>query len=149
MQEFFASGIPGTEEVLCDELRELEFSSVRFNRGGIPFRGEWPDGWRACMQSRIAQRIQVLLARFDASTPDALYNGVRTVDWSQYLTPELFNHHCSTFAHNVKGAVQIDRGNKSKLFQRCRITLSIQHLAGSRYSGSINVDMDSSKSVDN
>jgi putative N6-adenine-specific DNA methylase len=85
--EFHASGIAGTEEVLCDELRELGLPSVRFNRGGIPFRGTWQDGWRACLQSRIAQRIHVLLARFPAPSPELLYAGVQSVDWARHLTP--------------------------------------------------------------
>jgi putative N6-adenine-specific DNA methylase len=71
---------------LCDELRELGFSSVRLNRGGIPFRGEWQDGWRACLESRIAQRVQVLLARFPADAPMALYRGIQGIDWSPYIT---------------------------------------------------------------
>ncbi len=45
MMEFYASAIPGTEKVLCEELRELGFASVRLNRGGIPFRGEPSEGW--------------------------------------------------------------------------------------------------------
>lgn len=85
--EFFASAIPGTEKALCEELRELDFKSVRLNRGGIPFRGSWNDGWRACLQSRISQRIQVLLQRFPASTQDALYTGLRSIDWSQFISP--------------------------------------------------------------
>ena len=87
MLEFHASGIAGTEEVLCDELRELDLPSVRFNRGGIPFRGTWRDGWRACLQSRIAQRIHVLLARFPAPSPELLYAGVQSVAWARHLTP--------------------------------------------------------------
>jgi len=86
MQEFFATAIRHTEPALCDELRELGFQSVRLNRGGIPFRGDWREGWRACLQSRIAQRIHVVVGRFPASTPDALYDAVRSVDWSPYIT---------------------------------------------------------------
>ncbi len=86
MHEFFAAAIPGTERALCEELRELGFSSVRLNRGGVPFRGTWRDGWRACLESRIAQRIQLLVARFPAPTQDALYNGISAVDWSPYIT---------------------------------------------------------------
>lgn len=85
-REFFAASIPGTERVLCDELRELGFASVRLNRGGIPFRGDWREGWRACLESRIAQRIQLLAARFSAPTQDALYAGVRAVDWSEFVS---------------------------------------------------------------
>lgn len=88
MQEFFAAAIPHTERALCDELRELGFKSVRLNRGGIPFRGEWVDGWRACLQSRIAQRIHAVMGRFPAATPDALYDAVRSVDWTPFITPD-------------------------------------------------------------
>lgn len=84
--EFYAAAIPGTEKVLCDEMRELGFASVRLNRGGIPFRGTWEDGWRACLESRIAQRIQVLATRFPASSEQALYDGIRAFDWSPFMT---------------------------------------------------------------
>lgn len=84
--EFYAPAIPGTEKVLCDELRELGYKSVRLNRGGIPFMGPWEEGWRACLESRIAQRIQILLGRFPAPNEDALYNGVYAIDWSPFIT---------------------------------------------------------------
>jgi len=86
IHEFFAAAIPGTERVLCDELRELGFASVRLNRGGVPFRGSWREGWRACLESRIAQRIQLLVTRFPAPTQDALYDGIRAVDWSPFVS---------------------------------------------------------------
>lgn len=86
IQQFLASSIPGTEGVLCDELRELGFSGVRLNRGSIPFRGRWSEGWRACLVSRIAQRIRVLLHRFPAPNEEALYAGIREVDWRPFLT---------------------------------------------------------------
>jgi putative N6-adenine-specific DNA methylase len=88
MLEFYAAAIPGTERALCEELRELEFSSVRLNRGGIPFRGEPSEGWRACLTSRIAQRIQLLLGRFPCPSEQALFDGVHAIDWSAFLTPE-------------------------------------------------------------
>ena len=87
MLDFFASSISGTESVLCDELRELGFSSVRLNRSGIPFRGTWRDGWRACLESRIAQRIQVLMNRFQAYDQEALYKGIMAIDWTPFITP--------------------------------------------------------------
>jgi 23S rRNA G2445 N2-methylase RlmL len=86
MYEFFAAAIPGTENALCEELRELGFASVRLNRGGIPFRGTWEAGWRACLESRIAQRIQLLVARFPAPTEEALYDQLRAIDWSPFVT---------------------------------------------------------------
>ena len=88
MQEFFASASKNTESALCDELRELGFNSVRLNRGGIPFRGEWSEGWRACLESRIAQRIMVLLDRGHATNADELYSVIRQIDWGSHLTPD-------------------------------------------------------------
>lgn len=84
--QFQASCIPGTEKALCEELRELGFSGVRLNRGGIPFRGTREEGWRACLTSRIAQRVHLLLHRFLAPDAEALYAGIRSVDWRPYLT---------------------------------------------------------------
>src|SRR6056297_3206856 len=79
--EFFAASVSGCETVLCEELRELGFSSVRLNLGGgIPFRGTWEDGWRACLQSRIAQRIQKVMKRFAAPTAEDLYAGVQAIE---------------------------------------------------------------------
>ena len=85
--EFFASTISGTEPALREELSELGFKSVRLNRGGIPFRGEWEEGWRACLQSRIAQRIQAIMGRFPCNGPDELYDGVRAIDWMPFIAP--------------------------------------------------------------
>jgi len=86
--EFFASAAPGTEEAVRDELSDLGFRRVRLNQGGIPFYGDWAEGWRACLESRTAQRIMAVLGRFPAPDAQALYGGVRRVDWSPFLGPE-------------------------------------------------------------
>jgi len=88
MPEFYASAIQNTESALCDELRELGFRSVRLNRGGIPFRGEWSEGWRACLESRIAQRILVVMGRNPVSDADQLYEAAREIPWTDYLTSQ-------------------------------------------------------------
>ncbi|MCF7855010.1 MAG: RNA methyltransferase [Candidatus Pacebacteria bacterium] len=114
--DFFAPAIPGTERALRDELCELGFDSVRLNRGGIPFKGEWADGWRACLQTRIAQSVQALMTTFHATTPEALYEGTINVDWTHYITPRQtlavgsfcrsrYFRHSGTTALKVKDAV--------------------------------------------
>jgi len=87
MQEYYVTAAPGTEEVLRDELCELKFKSVRLNRGGIPFFGTEEDGWRACMQTRIGQRVMTVVGRFKADTLSELYEGVRIIDWTVPLSP--------------------------------------------------------------
>lgn len=83
---FFATAAKGTEPALRDELRELRFQSVRCDRGGVHFAGPWDEGWRACLQSRIAMDVVVALAEFDAPDGAALLEGVRSVDWTPFLT---------------------------------------------------------------
>jgi putative N6-adenine-specific DNA methylase len=86
---FFAAASAGTELALYEELRDLGLPHVRQGSGGIPFRGAWRDGWRACLESRVAPRILAEVARFDADDADALYAGASAVDWSRFLTSDL------------------------------------------------------------
>lgn len=88
-EPFFATAAKGTEPALRDELRELGFAGVRADRGGVHFAGGFEEGARACLYSRIAVRVLVPLAHFDAPDGDALYEGVRGIAWDAYLTPEL------------------------------------------------------------
>jgi len=85
----FATASKGTEPALRDELRELRFRHVRADRGGVHFEGDILDGARACLWSRIAVRVLVELTTFDARDDRELYDGVRTVDWSEWLTPRM------------------------------------------------------------
>lgn len=44
--------------------------------------------YRACLWSRIANRVLLELRSFEAATPEALYAGVREVDWAAHLAPQ-------------------------------------------------------------
>jgi 23S rRNA (guanine2445-N2)-methyltransferase / 23S rRNA (guanine2069-N7)-methyltransferase len=54
-------------------------------RGGARFTGSLEDGYRACLWSRVANRILLPLAQFPASGPDALYAGVVALPWEDHL----------------------------------------------------------------
>ncbi len=86
---FFASAARGTEWVLAEELRELGFNGVRPRSGGVQFDGAREDGWRVCLESRIAQGVRLPVAEFEAASADDLYNAARAVPWETWLTPEL------------------------------------------------------------
>jgi len=85
---FFATAAKGTEGVLRDEIREARFREVRADRGGVHFQGPMDEGFRACIELRIASRVLALVAEFDAPSEAALYEGVRTVDWSRFVDPK-------------------------------------------------------------
>jgi putative N6-adenine-specific DNA methylase len=83
---FFATCAKGTEGALRRELTGLHLAGVKGDHGGVTFEGPLEAGMRACLHSRTAMRILVELARFEAPTPEALYEGARTVAWQEWLT---------------------------------------------------------------
>jgi putative N6-adenine-specific DNA methylase len=72
--------------VLAEELTEIGLRGVRADRGGVRFEGPIEDGFRACLHSRIALRILYPIARFPAPDPDALYGGVHTIPWENWIS---------------------------------------------------------------
>lgn len=86
---YFATAAKGTEPALRDELRDLRFRRVKADRGGVAFEGELREGYRACLESRVAVRILAELGQFPAPHGDALYEGVRAIDVTPYLSPDL------------------------------------------------------------
>lgn len=85
---FFATAAKGTEPALRDELRELRIKRVRADRGGVHFEGDLADAAYACLWSRVAVRVLLEVAAFDARDAEALYQGTREVDWSAWMTPQ-------------------------------------------------------------
>ncbi|MDF3066111.1 MAG: rRNA (guanine-N-2-) -methyltransferase rlmL [Polyangiaceae bacterium] len=82
---FFATAAKGTEPLLRDELHELGLRRVRADRGGVHFGAELSDAYRACLWSRIALRVLEPLVEFACPHEDALYEGVKGVDWTRVL----------------------------------------------------------------
>ncbi|AGM41042.1 23S rRNA m(2)G2445 methyltransferase [Spiribacter salinus M19-40] len=88
MTDFFATAPRGFEELLAAELRELGLVSARVQRGGVAFTESLAGAYRACLWSRLANRILLPIARFEASDEQALYTGVQGIDWSAHLGVE-------------------------------------------------------------
>lgn len=86
--QFFATTGRGLEALLVNELRDLGAEQVRESRGGVQFAGTLRTAYAACLWSRTANRILYPLARFPAATPEALYAGVRQIDWREHLHPD-------------------------------------------------------------
>jgi 23S rRNA (guanine2445-N2)-methyltransferase / 23S rRNA (guanine2069-N7)-methyltransferase len=95
---FFASASRGTEEVLAEELRELGLRRVAAGRGGVSFGEGLDEAYRACLWSRVASRVLLPLARFEAGDAASLYEGVHAIPWCDHLAPS------SRFAVKAAGA---------------------------------------------
>jgi len=88
LHSIFATAPRGLEEMLADELQGLGLAQVRVRRWGAGFEADLAGAYRACLWSRVANRILLPLAEFEADDDEALYAGVRTVDWADHLGPE-------------------------------------------------------------
>ena len=84
---FFASAARNLESLLADELRGLGIGSAVDTRAGVDFYGNLAEAYRVCLWSRIASRVLLPLRDFPAPDADALYAGVREIDWSEHLGP--------------------------------------------------------------
>ncbi|MCF7978728.1 MAG: bifunctional 23S rRNA (guanine(2069)-N(7))-methyltransferase RlmK/23S rRNA (guanine(2445)-N(2))-methyltransferase RlmL [Chromatiaceae bacterium] len=87
-QRFFVSAARNLESLLADELRGLGIETAVETRAGVDFSGSLADAYRVCLWSRVASRVLLPLSDFAAPNPDALYAGVREIDWSEHLGPE-------------------------------------------------------------
>lgn len=85
---FFATAAKGTEPLLAAELQEIGLPLVRPSRGGVYFGSAVEHAFRACLWSRIALRVHEPLASFECRDGDDLYDGVRGVDWSRYVSAD-------------------------------------------------------------
>lgn len=84
---FFATAARGTEGALRDELRALRLPRVKADRGGVHFAGDWGDGMRACLHSRLAMRVQQEVFRGPAVGEQGLYDAVYAIPWEAWLSP--------------------------------------------------------------
>lgn len=85
--EFYASCPEGFEAALAVELRDMGLRQIRPLKGRVTFAGDAIDAERACLWSRLASRIFVVLGRFDCSGAEGLYDGVREIAWERILHP--------------------------------------------------------------
>lgn len=108
----FATAPRGMSDLLAAELLQLGAESASETGAGVAFRGTLETAYRACLWSRLANRILLPLARFEADSPEALYAGVRRIDWSAHLLVSQTlavdaNVSASTITHSHYAALKI------------------------------------------
>ncbi len=83
-----AKTFQGLEDVLRDELLSLGAESVEIGRRMVSFEGDLELMYKANLSCRTALRILVPIEKFTARDTDELYDTVREIDWSRYMSPE-------------------------------------------------------------
>jgi 23S rRNA (guanine2445-N2)-methyltransferase / 23S rRNA (guanine2069-N7)-methyltransferase len=109
--QFFASTAKGMEDLLFNELTDLGCERVEKTRAGVAFQGSLETAYRACLWSRIANRVLLPLKTFPAPDPEKLYAGAKSIRWSEHFTPEQtfavdFATNKSQITHSQYGALK-------------------------------------------
>ena len=86
---FVASAPRGFADLLAGELRDCGATELRELHGGVAFSGPLECAYRACLWSRIANRVFLLLAEFTAPDAPALHAGALAIDWTAHFVPAI------------------------------------------------------------
>ena len=110
--QFLASVPRGLADLLARELTAFGAADVRERTTGVAFSGGIETAYRACLQSRLANRIFLEIARFEAASADAFYSAARECDWSRHLGPGAtlacdFSGKHPTITHSHFGALKL------------------------------------------
>ena len=87
--QMLAKTFKGLEEVLAKELVELGVNNVQIERRAVSFTGDKRMLYMANFCLRTASRILVPIAQFKARHPDDIYEQVKQLDWSEYMTTKM------------------------------------------------------------
>jgi 23S rRNA G2445 N2-methylase RlmL len=82
---FFVTCAKGTEGALRRELVALRIHGPRGATGGVSFAGTFMDGMSVCLHTRVAMRVLMEIAAFQASDADRLYAEARQIDWTDFV----------------------------------------------------------------
>jgi 23S rRNA (guanine2445-N2)-methyltransferase / 23S rRNA (guanine2069-N7)-methyltransferase len=84
--ETFAASCPrGLADLMVAELKAYGASDVRERSAGVAFRGTLEVGYRACLESRVANRVLLQLGHIDAADAEQFYAQACAFEWSQHI----------------------------------------------------------------
>ena len=82
----YATCPSGIASLLAQELTSLGAGHVRAAGAGVQFSGGLKVAYRACLWSRLANRVLLPIHSGASATPEELYATVQEVDWSTHMS---------------------------------------------------------------
>ncbi|OIP78578.1 MAG: RNA methyltransferase [Oscillatoriales cyanobacterium CG2_30_44_21] len=89
MNQYFATVARGLETLAAQELEQFGAGSVEAGFCGVSFKGDRELLYRVNLWARLPFRILMHLDQFDCLDTDDLYQGIKAIDWSEFLNPEM------------------------------------------------------------
>ena len=97
MNQYFATVARGLEAIAAEELEQLGAQAVKPEFCGVSFEGDRTLLYRVNLWARLPFRILMKIHHFPCQDAEDLYRGIQSIDWLDYLTPDL------TLAVNATG----------------------------------------------
>ncbi len=83
--KFSAPCIFGLEGICANELKYLGIKDVAAENGRVLFSGDYSTLAKANINSRYAERIQILLSEFNAYSFENLFDCVKDIPWEEFI----------------------------------------------------------------
>lgn len=75
----------GTEAIVAHEIRSLGYETTEVTDGRVTFEGDCEAVALANINLRCGERVLIKMAEFKATTFDELFEGVRGIDWQNFI----------------------------------------------------------------
>lgn len=85
MYRFFATSPKGLSELLREELATFGAENLKVQPTGVTFEGDLEVGYRACLWSRLANRLYRIVLEVQLDNQEDLTHQVAQIDWRQHL----------------------------------------------------------------
>jgi 23S rRNA (guanine2445-N2)-methyltransferase / 23S rRNA (guanine2069-N7)-methyltransferase len=85
LSQFFSTCPKGIEGLLKLEYEQLGFDDVRETVAGVYFTTDLKGAYRACLWSRLANKVLMPLGSFAIDSAEELYDAAASVTWQDYL----------------------------------------------------------------
>ncbi len=85
--KLFATTPKAMETLLTEELQSLGITHIKATMAGVAFEGDLETAYRACLWSRTANRILLVLSSFEVKSQEDLYQGIQAIDWFEHINP--------------------------------------------------------------
>ncbi|MBD3652856.1 bifunctional 23S rRNA (guanine(2069)-N(7))-methyltransferase RlmK/23S rRNA (guanine(2445)-N(2))-methyltransferase RlmL [Kangiella sp.] len=83
--QFYASCPKGVEALLIDELTALGASNLKEHPSHIVFEGDLELAYKACLHSRLANRVYLCLLDEEFNSVEDMYQKVNSIEWSWHF----------------------------------------------------------------
>ena len=122
--QFMATAPRGLADLAAREIRALGITACTERVAGVRFTGSLRQGYEACLWSRVASRVLLEVADFQAPDTDTYYARARAIDWRVHVAAEgtlacEFRGQHPTITHSQFGALKLKDAICDQLRESC------------------------------